>query len=307
MTAKWTIDKVKDAIKEIHGDIITIDESTYIGMDGRCRFIDKEFGEWFSCPDKIINRRQGHKQRSAEKAKKTFLFNYGVDSPIKDKNIKNKIKQTCLEKYGVDNPAKNEEVRNKMSVSMQQTCKDDITVVQKRKDTCFERYGVDNPLKNYDFKKKAQITLMKNFGVIVPAKSEIIMESMKNTCLERYGTQNAMKNHEIAANNARSQGRAKILRHWKTNDELTCIGSYETKTVEYLNRNTIDFKWQSQTFKMPSGKTYRPDVYLVVEDKWIEIKGYFRKDAQEKWDWFSKEHINSELWDKHRLLELNIL
>jgi len=58
---------------------------------------------------------------------------------------------------------------------------------------------------------------------------------------------------------------------------------------------------------MPDGRTYRLDLYLIDEDKYVEIKGYFRKDAQEKWDWFHKTHTNSELWNKKKLKELKIL
>jgi hypothetical protein len=54
-------------------------------------------------------------------------------------------------------------------------------------------------------------------------------------------------------------------------------------------------------------KTYRPDLYLAEQDKWVEIKGFFRKDAQDKWDWFHSSYANSELWNKPKLIELEIL
>ena len=60
-------------------------------------------------------------------------------------------------------------------------------------------------------------------------------------------------------------------------------------------------------FTMTSGKVYICDCYLPERDLYIEIKGYFRKDAKEKWDWFHKEYPNSELWDKKKLKELGIL
>jgi len=69
----------------------------------------------------------------------------------------------------------------------------------------------------------------------------------------------------------------------------------------------IDYNWQPQIFTMPNGKTYRPDLYLPDSDVWIEIKGYFRKDAKIKWDWFHKEHPNSELWNEEKLKEMKIL
>jgi hypothetical protein len=38
-----------------------------------------------------------------------------------------------------------------------------------------------------------------------------------------------------------------------------------------------------------------------------EIKGYFRKGAKEKWDWFQSTVPNSELWNKEILKEMGIL
>jgi len=89
--------------------------------------------------------------------------------------------------------------------------------------------------------------------------------------------------------------------------ELVCVGSYERRVVDYLNINEINFRWQSKTFMMPNGKTYRPDLYLFSTKKWIEIKGYMREDAKIKWDWFKKEHSNSELWDAPKLKEMKII
>ncbi len=77
--------------------------------------------------------------------------------------------------------------------------------------------------------------------------------------------------------------------------------------VDYLNSNKIDFLWQPKTFKMPNGKTYRPDLFLVNENKWIEIKGYMRPKSKIKWDWFLTQHPNSELWNESRLREMGIL
>jgi hypothetical protein len=127
------------------------------------------------------------------------------------------------------------------------------------------------------------------------------------TNLEKYGASNPQQNPEVAFKVAKSVTNSCILRHWFSQEEVVCVGSYEKKTVEYFNHNRIDYLWQPQIFTMPNGKTYRPDCYLPDQDLWIEIKGYFRKDALEKWEWFQSEYPNSELWDKKRLKELKIL
>lgn len=98
-----------------------------------------------------------------------------------------------------------------------------------------------------------------------------------------------------------------VLYHWKNNEELICQGSYEKRVVEYLNNNKINFRWQPKIFIMPDGRTYRPDLYLFSAKKWIEIKGYFWDDAQEKWEWFKSTRPNSELWNEVKLKEMGIL
>jgi len=129
----------------------------------------------------------------------------------------------------------------------------------------------------------------------------------KNTVFKKYGVEFLLQNQEIALNIAKKLNNSYTLYHWKTGEELICVASYEKAVVEYFNKNKINFRWQPKTFKMPSGKTYRPDCYLFSARKWIEIKGYFRKDAEEKWNWFQTIKPNSELWNKQKLKEMGIL
>jgi hypothetical protein len=98
-----------------------------------------------------------------------------------------------------------------------------------------------------------------------------------------------------------------ILNHWKDGSEIVCQGSWEKKVVDFLNERNIYYRWQCEIFTMPDGRTYRPDAFLVNENKWVEIKGYFRDDAEEKWNWFHKEYPNSELWNKEKLKQKGIL
>jgi hypothetical protein len=129
----------------------------------------------------------------------------------------------------------------------------------------------------------------------------------KKTCLERYGVENVSQNPEIARKMARGFSTSTVRPHWKTGEELVCQASYELKVVEHLNAEKMDFLWQPEIFSMPNGKTYRPDLFLIKENKWVEIKGYMRPHSQLKWDWFQSLYPNSELWDKKKLKEVGIL
>lgn len=138
----------------------------------------------------------------------------------------------------------------------------------------------------------------------------------RKTCLERYGVVYPTQSADIALKGAKSSAKTIMRYHWKTNEELFCIGGWESKVVDYLNTNKINYEWQPKTFSIPkkiyltpkgNKVTYRPDLFLNDEQKWIEIKGWFRDDAQIKWDWFKSKHPTAELWDKKKLTEMGIL
>ena len=136
------------------------------------------------------------------------------------------------------------------------------------------------------------------YGAMHPKKS---VEKRQETMLKRHGAKNPQQVLKIALRTAKSANNSCVKYHWKTNEELICQGGYEPIVIDYLNQHKIDFEWQPKTFLMPDTKTYRPDLYLINENKWIEIKGWMRKDAQEKWDWFQSIMPNSELWDRKKL------
>lgn len=191
------IEKIKEKLKFLYGDKITIDPETYINTQKKARFVDKDYGEWWATPNKVIDAKRGHPKGGKEKARKTML--------------------------------------------------------------------------------------------------------------SRYGVEHSMFSPELRISALRSQNRTFKLKHWFSQEEILCVASYEKKVVEYFNKNKIDYLWQVKHFLMPNGNFYIPDCYLPNEDKWIEIKGYFRKDAKKKWSWFHKNYPNSELWDKEKLEEMGII
>jgi hypothetical protein len=265
LSRKLTIEEVKNRLYEIHGDTVTLDETTYVNTLTKCRFVDKEYGEWWVLPYKILNRYDGHPARKQEKKRQTCLVKYGCEHPLQNKDIKEKIKQTNLEKYGCEHPLQNKNIQ------------------EKYKQTCLDKYGHECPL-----------------------YSKYIQEKRKKTCLEKYGCEYASQNAYMAQKAARSQATSTVLKHWKTNEDVVCQAGWEPKVVQYFNDNKIDFIWQI-CFDMPNGKKYFVDAYLPEQDLYVEIKGYMREKNKLKFDWFCSQHSNTELWDKKKLKELNIL
>lgn len=179
--------------------------------------------------------------------------------------------------------------------------------IEKTKETNKRIYGVEHVSQSEDIKEKTEKTNMKRYGAKSSFQSKEVQQKYKEAMIKKHGVDNPMKSLEIARKNAKSRTNSSILYHWKTGEELVCQGGWEAKVVEYFNKNKINFEWQSKIFTMPDGRTYTPDCYLPVEDLWIEIKGRFIGDAEEKWDWFRNELPNSELWTLETLKEKNIL
>lgn len=288
MSKKLSIEEIKNRLYLAHGNVVILDENTYVNTMTKCRFIDKDYGEWWSTPNKVIWGKKGHKKRIGEKSKKTFLKKYGVEHPLYLVSFLDKRKQTCIQKYGVDSPRKTDEVKNKYEK------------------TCLNKYGVINPSQNDEIKAKKEKTFLIKYGVTTPFKNEIIRNKIKDTCLLMYGVDNPTKNKEIRLKAAKSANKTTTVFHWKTNEIQYMVG-WDPNTATYFNENKEYYEYEPETFLMPDGRTYTPDFYLPDKDLWVEVKGYFYGDAKEKWEWFHAEHPNSELWDEKKLKELGIL
>lgn len=134
---------------------------------------------------------------------------------------------------------------------------------------------------------------------------KVSTENSVQTFMKRYNVRHPSQHNEIALKIARKTKHASLKRHWKTKEVLVCQASWEAAVVDFLNKTKTDFEWQL-TFRMPDGSTYRIDLYLIKEDKYVEIKGYMREVAERKWKWFHKTFRNSELWTKEVLLSKGI-
>lgn len=249
----------------------------YVKVECRCvcgfikmvSYHDAIYEKTKSCGcNRIINRR------------KTNKVKYGHINCLASEYIKKQIKKTSMRKYKTARPCQSKIVKDKI------------------KKTNLRRRGVTNPRKD----PKVIIKIQNKRDMVK------IQEKMRKTCLKRYGVEWGQQSTEIALKTAKKQNYCYIEFHWKTKQELICKSSYEAKVVRYLNSKQIDYTWQPRTFKLSTRRTYRPDLYLIQENKWIEIKGRWFPGAREKWNEF---HIqicpNSELWDQQKLKKLGIL
>jgi hypothetical protein len=145
-------------------------------------------------------------------------------------------------------------------------------------------------------------------GSVHPKRApDIKLERMKETSRAKYGVDFSAQNKDVALKTAKTLASTYIAYHWDSNEELICQGSWELKVVEFLNKNQINFLWQPQVFTMPSGATYRPDLFLIDDNLWVEIKGYWRGKSKAKYEWFHSVYPNSEVWMSKELKNKGIL
>ncbi len=130
---------------------------------------------------------------------------------------------------------------------------------------------------------------------------------------EEISTKLRQRDPKIYSKAKRAMRSTIIVLHWKSGEELLCVGSYEVAFVNWCNQNKIDFDWQIP-HKMPDGRVYIIDSFIKDGEfinTWIEIKGYLNANngvGKAKWEWFHTEHPNdSLLWTQQNLRDLGIL
>lgn len=67
---KTSLETVREKISNVYGDKVSIDSLTYKGVCNSCRFIDKEYGEFFTSPRHVFNG-HGHRRRGILKFSKS--------------------------------------------------------------------------------------------------------------------------------------------------------------------------------------------------------------------------------------------
>lgn len=154
-----TICEVIDRIKNVHGDTVKIDESTYVNTNVKCRFVDIDYGEFFAIPYHIFNGVRNNSRAIEESSKKRILL---VKDIKKRLALVHNNKVTICEstynkasdyadfihvKYGTWRANVNNVLRGSSHPNGQQ---------EKSISTSIANYGVPYPMQNYDVFKKAQ-------------------------------------------------------------------------------------------------------------------------------------------------------
>jgi len=105
----------------------------------------------------------------------------------------------------------------------------------------------------------------------------------------------------------------KVIKYEKDGIVIWFKSSWELKVANYLSNNNIEWEYESKIFEMilnDKETTYIPDFFIPETNTIIEVKGYWRDDAKEKYELFTKQqskNFNIELWNKEKLKLLNLI
>ena len=144
-----------------------------------------------------------------------------------------------------------------------------VCAIEKRKKTLIKQYGVDNPMKSQSIRKKAQATVRERYGVDFIGQSDIVKSKAKNTFLKKYGVDNPMKNEDIKIK--AQQNRTEIV------DESSVL---KKRKQTMLNKYGVEYAMQSSEFldktimiKKVNGTLTTSNLEIIVKEKLIEIFG----------------------------------
>lgn len=98
----------------------------------------------------------------------------------------------------------------------------------------------------------------------------------------------------------------------KDGSKVWMRSSWEIKFAIYLDKNNIEWIYEPKAFPIFFNNkegTYSPDFFIVKENYFIEIKGWWRDDAKIKYESFIEQYpsLRIELFDKNKLKLLKLL
>ena len=88
--------------------------------------------------------------------------------------------------------------------------------------------------------------------------------------------------------------------------------TWEANFAKWCDGSGIKWEYEPKAFKLKLNKKetrYYPDFYLPEFDCWIEIKGYWHKDAKEKFQLFKRKYKNIYIivLERDKLKEMGII
>lgn len=213
-------DIIKERIFLKHGDIVMIDESTYVDTHTKAKFIDKDYGEFWACPTNILRGGEHKERRNDERRIPVEVLvqrvkdihgdtiTLDVDCYTGNKNKKTKFYDKDFGEFyavladvlrGYSNRKRGVLVGQKTKIAKYGVPYPQSLPEIKAKiaATNVERYGYPCALQNKDIKEQIRLTNIENYGVENVFANKDIQRKLKNTNLEKYGFENPAQNEGV--------------------------------------------------------------------------------------------------------------
>ena len=206
-----------------------------------------------------------------EAYKKSCIDKYGVDNPMKNKNVVDKGKETCRNKYGVVRASLLKEYQDKV------------------KETNMKRYGVEVPLQNKEINKKWHETCYVNFGTYSPLANKEIYNKTEETTYKKYGVYcvfNTKENREKLLSEKTKQKRYETLRRNHTFNTSKIEETIYEKLIDIYSKSDI-----LREYKDKDRYPYRCDFYIKSLDLFIEVQGYYTHGKEP----YNPNYINHQI------------
>jgi len=284
-----------------------------------CRVCDKpyksEVKERTYCSDKC--KKEYYILRE-EKTKLTNLKKFGYVNPSfspfvredisnklknrtkEEKNYSNKLREnTCLEKYKVKNISNSKENKEKILFNWDNKSREEIEEINhKREKTCLEKYNVSNPMKDKNILSSKYYRFFEKHGVDNPMGVQKFIDNYISTSREKYGVNHPMQNEEIYKKQQKSGYKYKdyIL----PSGEIVKVQGYEPKMLDILfergykeedlviqQRTEMPIIWYHTEDKKKH--RYYPDIFIISENKIIEVKSDYTYNLELKINLLKKE------------------
>jgi hypothetical protein len=201
-----------------------------------------------------------------EKYKNTMNEKYGVDHYSKTPDYSEKYKATMNERYGVENPMKSDEIKQKMvQNSLEKKGVEwslSLSEVQQKIKNTWEARGFKRNSSTQEWSEKTKETSQEKYGTKHPMQNgECFEKCMKNS--HRFKEYVLPSGRVVKIQGYENLALDKLLETYKEEDLI--IGTKEIKSI--IGR--IEYSFEGKN------KVYHPDIYIVSENKVIEVKSTY--------------------------------
>ena len=220
-----------------------------------------------------------------KKRQETWIRKYGVSSPTKSVEVKNKIAKTNLERYGASTPFLMD------------------SFWEKAKKTCQDKYGTDFALQSKEIREKGKQTCLEKYGFEYSSQAPEIKEKTNKTFQERYKAHHASSIYFY--NNLKFDSFPELcfyLYYLKNNFDIHREAIYFTFSFDGRSYNYFpDFKINEKLYELKGDHFLKEDgtwqnPFNHLEDAFMEAKRQcalnngviilYSKDYQKYIDWF---------------------